>query len=166
MCKRPLRGSLRVGRRSKDGAVVKEADFCLGREAELYLSQRELGRALEIIGSSIDPSLPFISLWKPETSAGQQVSGSDPEGRYTSRMIGPGQTFSGGSRISSPFPMTSPLLGPYVPQQLCVTPSIMTPMYSLCSHPLSPCVDSYALSAGLHASLPSGCIPALWLCPS
>jgi hypothetical protein len=71
-----------VGRRSKDGAVGKEADFGWGREAELYLYSGEWGRALEITGSPSDPSLPFIGLRKPEIAAAQQFSGSAPEGGY------------------------------------------------------------------------------------
>lgn len=69
-----------MGRRSKDGAVGKETDFCWWREAELYLYSGEGERALEIIGSSSDPSFPFISLWKFEIAAGQQFSASDSEG--------------------------------------------------------------------------------------
>ena len=77
-----------MGRRSKDGAVGKEADFGWGREAELCLYSGEWGRALEITGSPRDPSLPFISLRKPKLQL-RSNSLEVPQKVDTLRMVGP-----------------------------------------------------------------------------
>lgn len=82
-------GKLACGQKIQRWGCGKRSRLLFGEGGRTLPFTSGVGRALEIIEPSSDPSLPFSSLWKPETVAGQQVSGRDPEGRYTSRMIGP-----------------------------------------------------------------------------
>lgn len=56
----------------------KPTSFEGGRQNFAFHSGK-WGRTLAIIVSPSDPSLLYISLWKPEIAARQHFSGSDPE---------------------------------------------------------------------------------------